>query len=52
MYVTTKMAATRVGVLMNSDTEAEVGTNRQVFVQILHRVFWTISSVVVELFYP
>jgi hypothetical protein len=52
MYLTTDMAATRVGVFMNSDAEAGVETNWQVFVQFFNIVFLKISTVVPELFYP
>jgi hypothetical protein len=52
MYLTTNMAATRVGVFMNGDPDAEVETNRQVSVQFFNIVFLTISSAVLELFHP
>jgi len=52
MYLTTNMAATIVSVFMNSDPEAGVETNRQVFVQFFNIVFLKIGTAVRELFYP
>ena len=46
------MAATIVSVFMNSDPEAGVETNRQVFVQFFNIVFLKIGTAVRELFYP
>jgi hypothetical protein len=52
MYLTTNMAATRVGVFISSDPEAGVEKNRQVLAHFFNAVFLKISSAVLELFNP